>query len=135
MIPLVTGLIGLTVAILIIALVRKDRLHVRHGLGWLGVAGGFALLGLLPGLFDRLAIYFGIAYPPVLALTIGIVILVIKILLMDIDRSHLEMRNQRLVQRIAMFEAELTEMKNKQNLPSASDMAEHPKEKKTNTLN
>ena len=41
-----------------------------------------------------------------LALTLGIAVLTIKILLMDIERSRLEMRNQRLIQRVAMLEAD-----------------------------
>ena len=107
MVPLVTGTIGIVVAVLIIGLIRKDRLHVSHGLGWILVALVFALLGFSPGIIDRLAQSLGIGYPPVLALTLGIAVLTIKILLMDIERSRLEMRNQRLIQRVAMLEADL----------------------------
>jgi len=107
MVSVVTGIIGLLVAGLIILLVRKDKLHVAHGMGWIIVAVGFALLGFAPGVIDLVAKYLGVSYPPVLALTLGIVVLVVKILLMDIERSHIEMRNQRLVQRVAMLEADL----------------------------
>ncbi|MDG1387983.1 MAG: DUF2304 domain-containing protein [Halioglobus sp.] len=107
MVSLVTGGIGLLVAFVIILLMRKDRLHVSHGLGWVIVAAGFALLGFLPGLFDKFSTFLGIASPPILALTLAIAILVIKILLMDIERSRIELRNQRLVQRLAMLEAEM----------------------------
>ena len=94
-------------ATLIVLLIRKDRMHIRHGLGWVMVAAMFALLGFTPGLFDQLARYFGISYPPILALTLAIGLLVLKILLMDIGRSHIELRNQRLIQRVAMLEADL----------------------------
>lgn len=107
MASLVTGAIGIIIAIIIISLIRKDRLHVRHGLGWIAVALSCALLGLMPGLFDELAKYLGIGYPPTLALTLSIALLVIKILLMDIERSKLEVRHQRLIQRVAMLEADL----------------------------
>jgi hypothetical protein len=110
MFSIVTGIIGLLVAVIIIVLMRRDRLHAQHGLGWIIVALGFALLGFSPEIIDRVAQYFGIAYPPVLALTLGIAILVIKILLMDIERSRIEVRNQRLVQRVAMLEADLKEL-------------------------
>lgn len=118
MVPLVTGTIGIVVAVLIIGLIRKDRLHVNHGMGWLAVALVFAFLGFSPGIIDRLAQYLGIGYPPVLALTLGIAVLTIKILLMDIERSRLEMRNQRLIQRVAMLEADLRKLE--------SDAAERP---------
>ncbi len=106
MISFVTGSIGILVAALIIVLIRKDQLHVNHGLAWVVVAVGFALLGFSPGVIDVIALKLGVAYPPVLALTVGIAILVLKILLMDIERSKLEMRNQRLLQRVAMLEAD-----------------------------
>ena len=107
MVPIVTVIIGLLVAVIIIVLIRKDSLHAQHGLGWIDVALAIALLGFSPGIVDQAAQYFGVAYPPVLALTLGIAVLVIKILLMDIDRSRIEVRNQRLIQRMAMLEADL----------------------------
>ena len=110
MISTITGIIGLVVATVIILLMRQDRLHVKHGLGWIIVAIGFALLGFSPSIIDTVAKEFGIGYPPVLGLTLGISILVIKVLLMDIERSRIEIRNQRLVQRVAMLEADLKKL-------------------------
>jgi len=110
MIPIVTGTIGLTVAALIIFLIRKDRLHVHHGLGWILVAAAFAILGFTPSLVDSAAKYLGINYPPVLGLTVGISLLVLKTLLSDIERSRIDMRNQRLIQRVAMLEADLRKL-------------------------
>jgi hypothetical protein len=107
MVSIVTGIIGLLAAGLIILLIRKDKLHVTHGVGWMMVAVGFVLLGFAPGIIDMIARYLGVSYPPILALTLGIVVLVVKILLMDIERSHIEMRNQRLIQRVAMLETDL----------------------------
>ena len=107
MTSIVTGTIGLFVAALIFLLIRKDRLHVQQGLGWVVVAIGFALLGFSPRVIDWMASQLGIANPPVLALVLGLVVLVIKTLLMDLERSRLELRSQRLVQRVAMLEAEL----------------------------
>jgi hypothetical protein len=107
------------VAALIVGLMRKDRLHVNHGMGWIIVALVFALLGFSPNIIDRIAQFLGIAYPPVLALILGIAVLTIKILLMDIERSRLEIRNQRLIQRVAMLEADLKNLEfNKTNSSS-----------------
>jgi hypothetical protein len=114
MISIITGIIGLVVATVIILLMRQDRLHVQHGLGWIIVAIGCAGLGFSPGIIDTVAKEFGIGYPPVLGLTLGIAILVIKVLFMDIERSHVEVRNQRLVQRVAMLEADMKSMANSQ---------------------
>jgi len=92
-------------------LIRKDHLHVRYGLWWIAAAVAFAVLGLFPGIVDYVAVYLGIAYPPVLALILGLVALVLKILVMDIERSRNTIRMQRLVQRVALLEAELRDLR------------------------
>lgn len=107
MIGILTSVIGLSVSALIIWLVRKDRLHVNHALGWMVVAAAFALLGLAPSLMDDLASLVGVAYPPALALTLAITVLVVKTLSMDIERSRLQVSIERLTQRLAMLEADL----------------------------
>ena len=122
MLSIVTGTIGLAVAALIILLIRKDRLHVRHGLTWIIVASCFAILGMFPGIIDSLARLTGVSYPPILGITVAIGLLVIKILLMDLERSKIEMRNQRLVQRMAMLEADITELRqDHHNTPKPPD--------------
>ena len=113
MVALITSIIGIIAAIVILILIRRDLLHVRYGLLWVAAAVAFALLGLFPAFFDNIAKYVGIAYPPVLALTIGVVVLVLKILVMDLERSRNAIRMQRLVQRIGLLESDLREMQGK----------------------
>ena len=107
MIPLVTSAIGLTVAALIILLIRTDRLHVTHGIGWLVAALMMSGLGFAPSIFDSIAIRLGITYAPALAFTLGFGLIVIKLLLDDIERSRLKMQHTRMVQRMAILENEL----------------------------
>ena len=78
------------------------------GLLWLS---GLLYWGFPRASIDTVAKEFGIGYPPVLGLTLGIALLVIKVLFMDIERSRIEIRNQRLVQRVAMLEADLNKLK------------------------
>ena len=113
MVAIITGIIGFATAITIVILIRRDHLHVRYGLWWMAAAFMFALLGLFPAFFDGFARYIGISYPPMLALTISLVVLVIKILVMDIERSRNAVRLQRLTQRIALLESDLREMQGK----------------------
>lgn len=113
MVALITGIIGIATAITIVILIRRDYLHVRYGLWWSGAAVAFAFLGLFPALFDKIAKYLGVAYPPILALTLAVAILVIKILIMDIERSRNAIRRQRLIQRVALLESDLREMQGK----------------------
>jgi hypothetical protein len=120
MIELVTGALGLAVALLIMLLIRRDKLHVDHGLGWVLVAVAFALLGFSPGIVDWVAARLGIGYPPVLGLSLAIAVLVIKTLLMDIERSRIDVRNRRLTQRVAMLEAQLASLQ-ESTLPARGD--------------
>ena len=113
MVALITSIIGIIAAIVILILIRRDLLHVRYGLLWVAAAVAFALLGLFPALFDSFAKYMGIANPPILALTIGVVVLVLKILVMDLERSRNAIRMHRLVQRIGLLESDLREMQGK----------------------
>ena len=113
MVAVITSIIGLTTALIIVILIRRDHLHVRYGLWWMAAAITFSLLGLFPAFFDSFARHIGISYPPILALTVGLVILVIKILVMDIERSRNAIRLQRLTQRIALLESDLREMQGK----------------------
>lgn len=107
MVALTSGIIGIATAITIIILIRRDHLHVKYGMWWFAAAVGFALLGLFPGIVDFIGVALGIAYPPILALLIGLALLVVKILVMDIERSRNQIKLQRLVQRIALLEVEL----------------------------
>jgi len=107
MITLITSIIGLLTALSMFVLIRRDYLHVRYGIGWMIVALVFAMLGLFPTVFDHVAAFFGIAYPPILALLLGFVILLLKTLLVDIERSKDNIKFQRVVQRVALLEAEI----------------------------
>jgi len=77
---------------------------------------------MFPGIIDSLARLTGVSYPPILGITVAIGLLVIKILLMDLERSRIEMRNQRLVQRMAMLEADIKELgQDHNNTPNTPD--------------
>jgi hypothetical protein len=97
--------IGLTVAGIILWLVRRDHLHGPYALWWMGAAAAVAILGFWPRSFDVLGSYLGVSYPPILALILGFALLLIKILTMDLERSRQERQIRRLAQRLAMLEA------------------------------
>ena len=61
---LTTTLMGIGLAALIFYLIRRDHLYVMHGLFRVFVASAAALLGVRPGLIDKLAGLAGISYPP-----------------------------------------------------------------------
>lgn len=80
-----------------------------------------ALLGIAPGVFDQIASRVGVAYPPALAFTLALAVMAIKLLIDDIERSRLKMRQTRLIQRIALLENELRRLKEPLREPSTDD--------------
>ena len=99
-----SAILGTLFGLAILYLIRHNHLHSRYALWWLPAAVAVGLLGIFPSITDWIAPFFGISYPPVLVLVIGLGVVLIKILLMDIERSRNEVKLQRLIQRVAMLE-------------------------------
>jgi hypothetical protein len=106
-----TAIIGLMLAIVILFLIRRDVLHVKRSLWWIGIAILIIVMGFFPLPIAKIGILLGVNYPPVLILTLGMGIILIKILSMDLERSHQERMLRRLTQKIAMFESDQKEAK------------------------
>jgi len=124
--------IGVCIAAIILLLVRRDHLHGPYAIWWIGAAATVGVLGFFPRLFDYLAGYLGVRYPPILAIVLGLALLLLKILTMDLERSRQERLIRRLAQRLAMLEArgplsevaETTQSATAQENHPASDAAE-----------
>lgn len=101
-----TTLLGVGLAAVILLLIRRDHLYLLHGLFWILVAGAAAILGVWPGLIDRLAVIVGISYPPALLLLVAVVIVLVKTLHTDIINTRVERDVRRLNQRLAILEAD-----------------------------
>ncbi len=119
-----SALLAGVVVLSIFWLLRRDRLPVMHSLWWLCVAGLIGVLGLFPGLIDQAADWVGVAYAPALLFTAGILVLLIKVLLEDVDVSHDRRRLLRLAQKVAMLEEEMEQLKRGVDNESASDTGE-----------
>jgi len=94
--------LGLTLAIAILALIRRDHLYIRQALWWLAVAAAALAVGVFPAGLDQVGRALGILYPPMLAAVIAIVAMLIKILLQDVAITRQERQIRRLAQELAM---------------------------------
>ena len=108
---IVGATIGLILGGTIFWLLRRDHMLSRDGLRWLIVAALVILYGSFPGLNDLLGIFLGISYPPIIPVLVGMAAILVKLLLMDIERIKSQVDIQRLVQRVAILEAELEQSK------------------------
>lgn len=116
MITAVTTIFGLLVASLLLILVRRDHLHISHGVGWSVAIALSALLGFAPGIFDAMASAIGVAYAPILGVSIAIAALLVKALITDIELTKLRVKHHRLVQKVALLEADLKEITQKPDI-------------------
>lgn len=106
-----TAIIGLMIAVVILFLIRRDILHVKRSLWWIGIAILIIVMGFFPLTIAQFGVLLGVNYPPILILTVGVGFILIKILSMDLDRSRQERMLRRLNQKIAMLEGFLEEAK------------------------
>ena len=110
-VQIVAALIGVLLAGAILYLVRRTHLHGSYALWWLAVAAAILLLGVFPPVIDWMGRITGIHYPPVLPIIVGIGMILVRMLKMDIDRSHSERQLRRLTQKLAILEQELALMR------------------------
>lgn len=99
-----TAIIGLMIALIILFLIRRDILHVKRSLWWICIAALIVVMGVFPYQIAQFGALFGVNYPPILILTVGMGFILIKILSMDLERSRQERMLRRLTQKIAMLE-------------------------------
>jgi hypothetical protein len=118
---LTTAFLGLALALGLFYLIRRDHLHLSHGLFWMAVAVAALLFGFWPRLIDILAGTVGIQYPPTLLLLAAILILLVKGIYTDMALTRQARQLRRLTQHMALFEARL------QRADDAASKAHGPK--------
>ena len=117
-------MIGLSLAGMILWLVRRAHLHGPHAIWWIGLAAGIILLGTWPRLTDLIAPYLGVSYPPIVAVILGFALLLVKMMDMDLQRSRQEQRIRRLAQRLALLEARIESIS--ASAPEPGDLPDQP---------
>lgn len=116
-----TALMGVSLAVLILYLIRRDHLYLMHGLFWVMVAIAAVVLGAWPGLIDRLGAVTGVVYPPALMLVLTCMVLLVKALHADMVNTGIERDVRRLNQRLALLEADIQALR--QSSPAGSTSA------------
>ncbi len=104
---IITAILGLTLAVGILYLIRKDYLHPIYSMWWILVAVGSLTFGIYPKTSDIIAKKLGIGYPPVLIIIIAMVILFAKSLIMDIERTKNKCMLRKLTQEVSILKKEL----------------------------
>ena len=108
----VAAVIGIALTLAIVYLVRADHISPKVAARWFLLALLVLTVSLAPEVVDWIGIQLGIAYPPVLPILIAIAVAMVKILIMDIERQKMQVKMDRLVQKVSVFETMLNEQKN-----------------------
>lgn len=123
--PVLSLVVGFSLAGTILYLVRRDHLHGPYALGWLLLAAMVIVVAIVPASIDWVGRAVGIYYPPILLCLLAIAALLIKSLVSDLERSRQERKIRRLSQKLAIIERELADLRECQGLPPLRPDHEH----------
>ena len=103
---LLAGL-GIVFGLGMLYLVRRDRLHGSYGVWWVVIASAIVTFGIFPELIDWIGSRLGVSYPPILAVIVALLLVMLKLLLNDVDRTRQLRKIRFLAQRMAILEHEI----------------------------
>ncbi|SMF34701.1 hypothetical protein SAMN06295933_3037 [Desulfovibrio gilichinskyi] len=116
---LVAPAISFLSVVIILVLIRRQRLGIFHSLWWLFAVFSMLFIGFFPTVVDRIGWFLGVHYPPVLPILLALCFLFVKVLTMDIERTQQEIKIRIIAQKMAAYEAELYSLKAEQSVEKA----------------
>ena len=117
-IKLLTILISSLILLLVVELIRKERLTFKYALAWITVSAVAIFLTVFDRLLFRLADFFGFELPSNFIFFSLLTVFVFLSLLITYMLGEQNSRNDTIAQKIAMLEFEIDELKKKQNFNS-----------------
>ena len=98
--------------IIVIELVRRNRLHEKYSILWLGFSIVLVVLAGMPRLLDILAGWLGIKYAPSFLFLVGFIFLIIYNISITTAVSSQSAKITRLAQELALLKQKSQEKKN-----------------------
>ncbi len=110
---IVSAVMAFALGLSIVYLVRRDHLSPGVAGKWIFLSILILVVGLFPDVIDKIGWALGIAYPPILVIIVAMAVLLLKLLIADIENQKLKVKVDRTIQKLAMLEAELKEIRSK----------------------
>ncbi len=129
---LLVFVLGLTVLLLVINLVRKRQLQERYAILWLLAGAALTLAPVFIPWLDHLAFSIGFEYPPALLLLLAVVGLLLLIFQLSLTISRSEERLKVLTQELGLLRHAVATL---QRAAEAGDSAEPMPEDRTDQQN
>ncbi len=98
-----TVILGIACVVVIFFLLRRNLLHPSYAFWWTGVAITIVLLGFFPQFFDAIAMALGVHYPPIFFVVVAVLIILVRLLMADIERTQMTIQIRRLAQKHAQL--------------------------------
>lgn len=102
-----------TIFLVIIELIRRNRLKERYSLIWLAASAVLIAFSLWRGLLHFIAHFVGIYYPPSFLFLLAILFLLALLLHFSVILSSLSEKNKRLAQEIALLKGKINDREGK----------------------
>lgn len=90
--------LGLIFALSILYLVRHSKLYVPYALWWILIAVLTLVGSMFPQVLDDIGLSLGVNYPPILFILMALLVLALRMVFVDIHRTHLEVQLRDLAQ-------------------------------------
>ncbi len=101
--------VSVSIFVVIIELIRRNRLKERYSLIWLAASAVLIVFSLWRGLLHFIAQSLGIYYPPSFLFLLAIFFLLTLLLHFSVILSSLSEKNKRLAQEVAILKEKVNE--------------------------
>ena len=108
-----SSIVAIIFFIVAFVLVRRDTILPGSAIRWTLLSVVILITGLFPQLSDKLAQVLGVSYAPIIPVLFACIILLLKALLNDIERTKDRVKIDRLIQRMAILEQKQSEGRGK----------------------
>jgi len=111
-IRLLIALIGFTIFITVIELVRRKKFREELSLVWLFIGVAIIILSSFGDrIIDPIAIFLGLPYPPVLIFIVFLFFFLLAMIYFTMVISDIKSKNKELSQKIALLEYKISKKK------------------------
>jgi hypothetical protein len=114
--------VSLTLLALVLELVRRRKLTEEYSLIWIVCAGALLLLSLWRGILDVVARALDVHYPPAILILVLIFFVFVVSLYFSVVVSRQRQQIERMVEDVALLDAELRAFRRSVDAVSADDV-------------
>jgi len=114
-------ILGLTVLLFVINLVRRRQMQERYALLWLLAGSGMVIAPLIIHWLDRIAYALGFDYPPALLLMIAVIGLLLIIFQLSLTVSRNADHLKVLTQELGLLRQEVETLRDQDPSPTEND--------------